>query len=220
MSRKSDFSVQNNVVSVCCSYLSMVFPYIGNAKYPHGRTDQQHRFKSKRKISKAAKIALRFTERPLTTVVALCMLSVEAARSFDSLGMILDQRFLKSTNTERIGQGRFSRLLLFFWALVSLVEYSSLALFAGVQDVVDLVFQVSIKWGAALLVHHFVVRLRLIESQALVDFSSVSFNYSVYARSWPTSSPGCFSLALEVGHPTSNPKQGIRDKQKGVPYQA
>ena len=39
-SRKSDFSVQNNVVSVCCSYLSMVFPYIGNVKYPHGRTDQ------------------------------------------------------------------------------------------------------------------------------------------------------------------------------------
>ena len=34
------FSVQNNVVSVCCSYLNMVFPYIGNVKYPHGRTDQ------------------------------------------------------------------------------------------------------------------------------------------------------------------------------------
>ena len=81
------------------------------------------------------------------------------------------------------------------------LEYSSLAVFAGVQDVVDLVFHVSIKWGAALLVHHFVVRQRLIESQALVDFSSVSFNYSVYARSWPTSSPGCFSLALRWGTP-------------------
>ena len=97
------FSVQNNVVSVCCSYLNMVFPYIGNVKYPHGRTDQQQHFKSKRKISNAAKIALHFTKRPLTTVVTLCMLSLEAARSFYSLGMILDQRFLESTNPVRIG---------------------------------------------------------------------------------------------------------------------
>ena len=93
------------------------------------------------------------------------------------------------------------------FSLLSL-EYSSPVVFAGVQDVLALVFHVSIKWGTALLVHHFVVRQRLIESQALVDFSSVSFNYSVYARSWPTSSPGCFSLASEVGHHTSNPKQG------------
>ena len=97
------FSVQNNVVSVCCSYLNMVFPYIGNVKYPHGRTDQQQHFKSKRKISNAAKIALHFTKRPLNTVVTLCMLSLEAARSFYSLGMILDQRFLESTNPVRIG---------------------------------------------------------------------------------------------------------------------
>ena len=106
-SRKSDFSVQNNVVSVCCSYLSMVFPYIGNVRYLHGRTDQQleqqQRFKSKLNISNAAKIALHFTERPLTIVVTLCMLSLEAARSFHSLGMILDQRFLENKNPERIG---------------------------------------------------------------------------------------------------------------------
>ena len=31
---KSDFSVQNNVVNVCSSYLCMVFPYIGNVQYP------------------------------------------------------------------------------------------------------------------------------------------------------------------------------------------
>ena len=48
-SMKSDFSLQNNVVNACCSYLSMVFPYIGNVKYPHGRTYQQQRFKSKRR---------------------------------------------------------------------------------------------------------------------------------------------------------------------------
>ena len=46
---KSDFSVQNNVVNVCCSHLSMVFPYIGNVKYQQGRTYQQQRFKSKRR---------------------------------------------------------------------------------------------------------------------------------------------------------------------------
>ena len=91
--------MQNNVVSVCCSYLSMVFPYIGNVKYPHGRTDQHPSERSQN----AAKIALHFTERPLTTVVTLCMLSLEAARRFHSLGMILDQRFLESTNMERIG---------------------------------------------------------------------------------------------------------------------
>ena len=38
---------------------------------------------------------------------------------------------------------------------------------------VHLVFHVSIKREAALLVHHFVVRQRLIESQPLVDFSSM-----------------------------------------------
>ena len=81
----------------------MVFPYIGNVNYPHGRTDQQQRFKSKRKISNVTKIALHFTEGPLTTFVTLCMLSLEAARSFQSLGIILDQRFLESTNPERIG---------------------------------------------------------------------------------------------------------------------
>ena len=34
MSMKSDFSVQNNVVNVCSSYLCMVFPYNGNVQYP------------------------------------------------------------------------------------------------------------------------------------------------------------------------------------------
>ena len=67
---KSDFSVQNNVVNVCCSYLSMVFPYIGNVKYPHGRTYQTTTFQIQApKDRKTAKIALHFTERPLTTVV-------------------------------------------------------------------------------------------------------------------------------------------------------
>ena len=49
------------------------------------------------------------------------------------------------------------------FSLLSL-ERCSLAVFAGVQDVVHLVFHVFIKWEAALLVHHFVVRQRLIES--------------------------------------------------------
>ena len=68
------------------------------------------------------------------------------------------------------------------FSLLSL-ERSSLAVYAGVQDVDHLVFHVSIKWEAALLVHHFVVRQRLIESAFV--FLSMSFNYSVYARSWP-----------------------------------
>ena len=44
-------------------------------------------------------IALHLTERPLTTVVTLRMLSLEAARSFYSLRMILDQRFLEIIRT-------------------------------------------------------------------------------------------------------------------------
>ena len=79
-SMKSDFILQNNVVNVCCSYLSMAFPYIGNVKYPHGRTYQQQRFKSQRR--KNAKIALHFTERPLTTALLSLVFSLEATRSF------------------------------------------------------------------------------------------------------------------------------------------
>ena len=76
----------------------MVFPDIGNVKYPHGRE-----IRSTTAKIQTAKTALHFTERPLTTVVTLCMLSLEAARSFHSLGMILDQRVLESMNPDRIG---------------------------------------------------------------------------------------------------------------------
>ena len=60
---KSDFSVQNNVVNVCCSYLSMVFPYIGNVKYPHGRT-----YQPSDERSQTPNIALHFTGRPLLSL--------------------------------------------------------------------------------------------------------------------------------------------------------
>ena len=72
------------------------------------------------------------------------MVSLEAARSFHFLVVILDQRFLESTIQDRIG-GRFSRLLLFFRAFLLSLERFSLAVFAGVQDVVHLVSHVSIK---------------------------------------------------------------------------
>ena len=76
----------------------MVFPDVGNVKYPHGRENRSRTAKIQ-----TAKIVLHFTERPLTTVVTLCMLSLEAARSFHSLGMTLDQHFLESTKPDRIG---------------------------------------------------------------------------------------------------------------------
>ena len=57
---KSDFTLQNNVVNVCCSYLSMVFPCIGNVKYPHGRTYQQQRFKSQRRKNANGKDCVAF----------------------------------------------------------------------------------------------------------------------------------------------------------------
>ena len=85
---------------------------------------------------------MHFTERPLTTVVTLLMLSLEAARSFYSLRMILDQHFLESTKP---GQDRIRTFLktpvdFSGFSLLSL-ERSSLTVFAGVQDVVHLVFK-------------------------------------------------------------------------------
>ena len=38
---KSDFSVQNNVVNVCCSYLSMVFPFEMSSIHTGEHTKQQ-----------------------------------------------------------------------------------------------------------------------------------------------------------------------------------
>ena len=68
-----------------------------------GEHTKQQRLNPSAERSQTAKIALHFTERPLTTVVTFCMLSLEAAKSFHSLGKILDQRFLESTNPDRIG---------------------------------------------------------------------------------------------------------------------
>ena len=90
---KSDFSVQNNVVNVCCSYLSMVFPYIGNVKYPYGRTYEQQRFKSKRRKIANGEDCVTFHR---TTAYHGChsFFSLEATRSFIPSLMILDQHFL------------------------------------------------------------------------------------------------------------------------------
>ena len=195
------------------AWCSHILGPIGNVKYPHGRTDQQQRFKSKQKISNAAKIALHFTERLLTTDDTLCMLSLQATRSFHSLGMILDQRFLESTNPER--KNRIRTFLIVFRALVSLALSAPLLWFSlEFRMPVHLVFRLSIKWEAAFLVHHFFVKQCLKEFQPLVDFSSMSFNYSVCARSWPTSFPGCFSLALEVGRISSRARSLSRPTSK------
>ena len=70
------------------------------------------------------------------------MLSLEAARSFYSLRMILAQHFLES---RKPGQNRIRTFLktpvdFSGFSLLSL-ERSSLTVFAGVQDVVHLVFK-------------------------------------------------------------------------------
>ena len=80
---KSVFSVQNNVVNVCCPYPSMLFPYIGNVKYPHGRTYQQQRFKSKRRKIANGKDCVTFRR---TTAYHCChSFSPEATRIFHSV---------------------------------------------------------------------------------------------------------------------------------------
>ena len=80
---KSVFSVQNNVVNVCCPYLSMLFLYIGNVKYPHGRTYRQQRFKSKRRKIANDKDCVAFHK---TTAYHCChFFSPEASRIFHSV---------------------------------------------------------------------------------------------------------------------------------------
>ena len=156
----------------------MVFPYIGNVRYPYERTDQQQRFKSKRKSSsgkdcvtfhrtnafhcchsldslRTADVSPRSSplrdrslsgsKRGETSAVRRLLFECfhEAARSFHFLVVFLDQHFLESTIQYRTGE-RSSRLRLFFRAFLLSLERFSLAVFAGVQDVVHLVIFTSI----------------------------------------------------------------------------
>ena len=94
---KSDFSVQYNVVNVCCPYLSMVFQYIGNVKYPHGRTYQTTTFYKMPKDRKRQR--LRYISQSDRLPLLSLLFSLEATRSFHSV-MILDQHFLESTTPD------------------------------------------------------------------------------------------------------------------------
>ena len=95
MSVKSDFSIQNNVVNVCCSYLSMVFPCIVNVKYPHGRTYQQQHFESKRRNIVNGKDCITFYRM---TAYHCCysFFRCKLRGVFIPSWMILDQRFRES----------------------------------------------------------------------------------------------------------------------------
>ena len=177
----------------------MVFPYIGNVKYPHRRTDQQHHFKIQLKDLKRGKDCVPFHR---TTTYHCCHSKHAFTGSREKFSLLRYDSWAALPWKYELGKNRIRMFLKTPFVLSGLsllnLELSSLAVFAGVQDVVHLLFHVSIKWGAALLVHHFVVRQRLIESQPLADFSS---NYSVYPRSLPTSSPGCFPWLLRWGAP-------------------
>ena len=82
---KSDFSVQNNVVNVCCSYLSMlVFPYIGNVKYPHGITYQTTTFQIQAPKDRKRQ-RLRYISQNDRLPLLSLLLSLEATRSFHSV---------------------------------------------------------------------------------------------------------------------------------------
>ena len=81
---KSDFSVKNNVVDVCCSYLSMVFPYIGNVKYPHGRTYQTTTFQIQAPKDRKRQ-RLRYISQNDRLPLLSLLFSLEATRSFHSV---------------------------------------------------------------------------------------------------------------------------------------
>ena len=117
-----------------------------------GEQREQTKNRTTAKIQ-TAKIALHFTEQPLTTVVTLHMLSPEAVRSFYSPRNSWSALPWKYEP----GQNRIRTFLktpvVFSGFSLLILKRTSLAVFAGVQDVVHLVF----KWAAALLVHHFVL---------------------------------------------------------------
>ena len=156
-------------MSVCCSYLNMVFPDIGNLKYPHGRTDQQQQ--------KSNRQRLRFISQndrlPLLSLFA-CFHCTGSCEKFSFLPYdswsALPWKHEPRQNTIRTFLK--TPAVLSGFSLLSL-ERSSLAVYAGVQDVDHLVFHVSIKWEAALLVHHFFFRQRLMESAFRLFFVNV-----------------------------------------------
>ena len=136
----------------------MVFPDIGNVKYPHGRTDQQQQ-KSKRQ-------RLHYISQ--NDAYHCCHSWHAFTGSCEKFSFLRYDSWSALPWKYEPGQNRIRTFLktpVVFsgFSLLSL-ERSSLAVFAGVQDVFHLVFHVSIKWAAALLVHHFIVRQRLIES--------------------------------------------------------
>ena len=150
---KSDFSVQNNVLSVCCSYLSLVFPYIGDVKYPHGRTagTNQQQNNSENPNGKD------FVTFHRTTACHCCHSSHAFTGSCEKFLFLTYDSWSALPWKYEPGQNRIRTFLktpVVFsgFSLLSL-EASSLAVFAGVQDVVYLVF----KSPAALLLHHFVL---------------------------------------------------------------
>ena len=100
-SMKSDFSLQNNVVNVCCSYLSMVFPYIGNVKYPHGRTYQTTTFQIQAPKDRKRQ-RLRYISQNDRLPLHCChsFLRWKLREVFISSWMILDQRFLESATQD------------------------------------------------------------------------------------------------------------------------
>ena len=83
-SMKSAFSVQNNVVNVCCSYLSMVFPYIGNVEYPHGRTYQTKTFQIQAPKDRKRQ-RLRYISQNDRLPLLSLLFTLEATRSFHSV---------------------------------------------------------------------------------------------------------------------------------------
>ena len=164
-------------MSVCCSCLSMVFPYIGNFKYPHRGTDQEQHFsKNPSERSRKGKIALQFTERPLATVVTLCF-RWPLREVFIPYVWFLVSASLKVRPCTEQDKYVSQDSCCFFRAFSLLSPERSfltcLTVFAGVQDVVHPVFHVSIKWEAALLVYHFAVGQRLVLAFLLICISVI-----------------------------------------------
>ena len=135
-----------------------MFSDIGNVKYPHKATDQ-HPGISNSKKSKRQR--LRYIIHRTTAYHCRHSLHAftESCKKFSFLTYDSWSALPWKHEPRKNSIKMFLKTPVVFsgFSLLSL-ERPSLAVFAGVQDVVHLVFHISIKWEEALLVHHFLVR--------------------------------------------------------------
>ena len=130
-------------MSVCCSYLSLLFPYIANVKYPHRRTEGTNQKQDNSK-NQNGKDCVTFHR---TTAYHCCHSSHAFTGSCEKFLFPTYDSLSALPWKYEPGQNRIRTFLktpvVFSGFSLLILKRTSLAVFAGVQDVVHLVF----KWA-------------------------------------------------------------------------